>query len=196
MGYLLGLQEYLDEMYHVSVFDQARNSGQTWEFHLHDRRIIKATVVENLTYDLKLVIEGAGEELIPKINVKLLYPVELSESVKPILKIDKKVRGLGLEPIPSPRERHHIKNKTLFPLMKDKQVLFFILLEGEIIRGIITGFSRYEVTVNLKGGIPVTVLRHCVYDLHDKKGRCFLRSFQEDNRDWEKSPLFVSSVTG
>ena len=76
--------------------------------------------------------------------------------------------------------------------MKDKEVVFFTLLEGEIIRGLITGFSRYEITMSLKNGNPVTILRHSIYDLRNKKGRCFLKKFQEEHRDWEKSPLFVS----
>jgi len=76
--------------------------------------------------------------------------------------------------------------------MKDQEVVFFTLLEGELIRGIITGFNRHEITVSLKGGIPVAILRHSIYDLRNKKGRCFLKSFQEEHRDWERSHLFVS----
>ena len=193
MGHLLGLQEYLDETYHVSVFNQVLVSKQLYEMHLHDRRTIRAKVMENLTYDLKISSEQEDNELLPKTNVKLLYPADLAESVRPLIKIDKKVRGLELEPILSPGMRHHIKNKSLFPMMKERRVLFFTLLEGEIIKGIITGFSRYEVTLNLKGGIPITILRHSVYDLRDKKGRCLLKSFQERHRDWEKNELFVSS---
>ena len=75
--------------------------------------------------------------------------------------------------------------------MKEKKVVFMTLLEGEIVRGIIAGFSRYEITVHLKGGTAITVLRHSIYDLRDKKGRCFLKSFQDTHKDWEKSELFV-----
>jgi len=192
MRYIVGLQEYLDENYHISVFDQALASGQTWELHLHNHRVIKAQIVEITKYSLRVKIEGAGDEPLSKTDVKLLYPEDLSESVRPLLKIDKKVKNRRMEPILAPHMRYHIKNKSLFPLMKEKQVVHFTLLEGEVVRCIIAGFGRYEITVNLKGGIPITVLRHSVYDLRDKKGRCFLKSFQERHRDWEKSPLFVS----
>jgi hypothetical protein len=191
VGYLLGLREYLDESYNISVFDQALESNRPWEFHVHSHRIIKANLLENLTYDIKL-----GDELLPKTSVKLLYHAHLSESVKPLILLDKKIRNLSFEPIIAPKERYHVKNKSLFPLMKEQQVVFFTLLEGEIVRGIIVGFSRYEITVNMKGGVPVTVLRHSIYDLRDKKGRCFLKSFQEKHRDWEKSSLFVPEIGG
>ena len=195
MGFLLGLQEYLKENYRTSIFDSAFESKEPWEFHLHNHRIVQAKIVENLTYDLRLSTGETEKELLPKTDVKLLYPADLSGAVRPFLKTDKKVRDLELEPIIPPRLRHHIKNKSLFPLIKERRVVFFTLIEGEVVKGLVTGFSRYEITVSLKGGLPIYILRHGVYDLRDKKGRCFLKSFQETSRDWEKSDLFVSPTS-
>jgi hypothetical protein len=192
MGFLSGLQEYLDDNYHKSVFDQAFESRETYEFHLHGHRIVQARVLESLKYDLKIGTSETGEEHLPKTGVKLVYPAAISDAVRPLLKVDRKVRDLHLEPIIPARLRHHIKNKSLFPLMKERQVVFFTLMEGEVVKGLVTDFTRYEITVSLKGGIPVVVLRHGVVDLRDKKGRCFLKSSQETHRDWEKSDLFVS----
>ncbi len=195
MGHISGLQEYLDENYDRSVFDESLNSKEPWELHVHGRKIIRATVLENLKYDVVLKIEGNQEqELIPKHNIKCLYPVDAAESIRRSIKTDPKVMALGLEPVISLKERRFIKNKSLFPLMKEKEVVFFTLLEGEVIRGIITYFTRYDIIVNMKGGNPITILRHSIYDLRNKKGRCFLKSFQEERKDWEKSPLFVSEM--
>jgi ribosomal protein S1 len=194
MGYLSGLQEYLDEAYNISIFDQALASEQPWELHIHNHRTIKARIIENLRYDVKVSVNGAADEILPKTDVKLIYPEDLAGSVTPLIKTDNKVRDMGLEPIISPKKRYHIKNKSIFPLMKERAVLFFTLIEGEIIKGIVAGFSRYEITVNLKGGTSVTILRHGIYDLRNKKGRCFLKSFQETSSDWEKSPLFIPST--
>lgn len=191
MRYLLGLQEYLHENYTRSVFDEALASEEQWELHLHKQRIIKVSIIENLTYDLKVRGDEVHENPIPKTDIKLVYPERLSGEVTPTLSVDKKVRNLSLEPIIAPGERYHVKNKSLFPLMKERRVLFFTLLEGEVLRGIVAGFSRYEITIHLKGGTPVTILRHSVYDVRDKKGRCFLKSSQEKTRDWEKSDLYV-----
>lgn len=195
MEFLLGLQEYLNENYRTSIFDQAFESKQPYEFHLHGRRIVTAMVLENLKYDLKIaLIEGPPSDgtHLPKTDVKLVYPAALSDAVRPLLKVDQKVRDLQLEPIIPTKKRHHIKNKSLYPLMKERQAVFLTLMEGEVLKGLINGFSRYEITMSLKGGTPVTILRHAVYDLRDKKGRCFLKSTQEIRRDWENSDLFVS----
>lgn len=137
------------------------------------------------------MVQFSGSRALPKVEMKLFYLAYLAESVRPMIKIDKKIQALGLDPIFSPQKRYFVKNKSLFPLMKDQEVVFFTLLEGEIIRGIITGFSRYEITASMKTGDPVTILRHSIYDLRNKKGRCFLKSFQEEHRDWEKNRLFV-----
>jgi hypothetical protein len=192
MGSLLGYKEYLDVAYRRSVFEQALASQQPWELHLHGQRVIRARVVENSTYELKLAITDQGEEVLPKIQVKLLYLAERSAAVRPLLKGDKKIQALGLSPLITWKERHFVKNKTLFPFMKESQVVFFTLLEGEIIRGLIVEFSQYDITVNLKGGVPVVLLRHSIYDMRNKEGRCLLKAFQDEHRDWEKSPLFVS----
>jgi hypothetical protein len=192
MGYLAGLEEYLREFYNKSIFEQVVDSGEPWEFHLHGRRTIKGRAFENLTYDIKVETEAQQEQVLPKVEIKLLYPAFLDESVQPLIKTNEQALKLGLGPILSPRHRYFVKNKSLFPLMKDREVVLFTLLEGELIRGIITGFNRYEITVSLRGEIPVTILRHSIYDFRNKKGRCFLKSFQEEHRDWEKSRLFVS----
>jgi len=191
MGHLQGLQEYLDAEYGNSIFDQLFEEKTAWEFHLHGPRVVRATVAEDLTYDLKLDIEGQGVEEIPKIQVKFLHPIEHSEAVQKLVKPDAKIQKLGLEPIPSPSDRDFVKNKSLFPLMQEREVIAFTLLEGEIIRGLIAAFTRYEITVNMKGGVPVTLLRHSIYDLRNKKNRCFLKSVQQKAKDWEKSALFV-----
>ena len=190
MGYLLGLKEYLEEGYEHSIFDELFESQQLWEFQLHGHRTIRARVAENLTYDVKVDIEGQGEEELRKIDIKFLYPAEVAAAVGKLVKIDKKVKARGLEPLVSPKDRDFVKNKTLFPLMKDREVLFFTLLEGDSLRGLVAAFTRYEITLNLKGGIPVTILRHSIYDLRNKMGRCFMKLYQEKHRDWEKSDLF------
>jgi len=192
MGHLNGLEEYLARNYAVSVFDTAMTAGKPWEFHLHGHSVLRGVVLENRKWDITLDIAGKEKEELQKIQVNYLHPADLSESVKPLIKTDQKVESMNLEPILSPHKRYFVKNKSLFPLMKEKEVLLFTLLDGEVLRGIVTEFSRYDVTVSMKGGVLVTILRHAVYDLRNKKGRCFLKSFQDKHRDWEEGSLFIS----
>jgi len=191
MTRLSGLKEYLRENYNNSIFDKAISSKEFWDISLHEHRTIKARVLENQKYDIKVKIDDKVEEIIPKVHIKFLCLSEMSASVTPLLKVDNKVKKLKLSPILAPSKRYYVKNKSLFPLMKEKTVVFFTLLEGEIIRGIISELTIYDITIYMKGGIPLTILRHSIYDLRDKKGRCFLKSFQQNSKDWQKSELFV-----
>ncbi len=172
----VGLKQYLEKNYENSVFDLALNDPSPWVFHLHGRQIVQARLVRNSTYSVYLSSDAQKEQEVNKTFIKLVYPAAHADAVTQLIKTDSKVQRQGLEPIVIPKERHHIKNKTLFPLMQDREVLFFTLLEGEIIRGLVAAFSRYDLTISLKGGRPVTVLRHSILDVRDKKGRCYLKT--------------------
>jgi sRNA-binding regulator protein Hfq len=192
MGHLSGLKAFLDAGYSRSVFEQIMHAQAPWVFHLHGQRVVRACVAENGVYELTADIDGQGRSTLRKIEIKLVYPVETAGAVARLIKVDPKIAASGLPPIESTMGRHFVKNKSLFPLMQEKQVVFFTLLEGEVIRGVITDFSQYDITVNLKGSVPVVILRHSIYDLRDKNGRCYLKTFQDQHKDWQKSPLFVT----
>lgn len=192
-GTLTGLDAYLSRHYASSVFDALVLSKAVWEVRAYPGRILRGRVMENRKFEILFLPEpetGAPISL-NKIDIGFLYPAEASGEVCSLLKKDPKVEALDLKPIVSSVKRFHIKNKSLFPLMKDRVVLFFTLLEGDVLRGLISEFSRYEITLHLKGGLCVVLLRHAVFDVRDKKGRSYLKSFQNIHRDWEKSSLYV-----
>ena len=191
MKHLAGFRDYLNTAYEQSVFERALAAQDLWACHLHTHRMARLRVTASLAYDLQVDVEGEGPEDLPKLHVKLLYPAAQADAVAPLIKSDARVRAQGFKPILSPTARHHVKNKSLFVLMKERHVVFFTLLEGEIVRGTISDFSRYDITVNLKGGLPAVLLRHSIYDLRNKQGRRYLKAFQDTHRDWQKSALFV-----
>ena len=102
MGFLRGLDEYLDEYYHLSVFDTALESGEPWEFHLHGRRILTLRVLQNEKYDLEVEGDDRQRITLPKLHVKCLYPASTGASAIAMIKTDRKVQEMGLEPIPAP----------------------------------------------------------------------------------------------
>ncbi len=129
---LEGLKEYLEENYGSSVFDEALESGESYQFHVHGGEVLKGKVVENARYEIKVENEEAGGVVeCLKHDIKLAYPGKLSDTVLPMIKTDKKVARQNIGPILQVSARGHIKNKTLYPLMKEREVLFFTLLGGE-----------------------------------------------------------------
>jgi sRNA-binding regulator protein Hfq len=191
-GHLAGLDEYLAEHDSHSVFDDVLASGARWNFHVHPCRVISARLTGLETYDVTLTPEEGEPESLRKHDIHFLYPAEQAAAVEKLVKPDKGVQALGLEPTVFHRDRQFVKNKTLFPLMEERTVVFITLRDGSVIRGLITGFSRYDIHVSMKGGVAVTLLRHSLHDIQDKEGRDYLKAEQEKRKDWKKSSLFVT----
>ena len=101
----------------------------------------------------------------PKLEILIVYKPGDRESIRQHAKGTWQGATHPVEPLRRHAERHHIKNKTLYPLMEERQVADITVLDGTVLRGIISGFNTYEIMMNLKGGTPVTVLRHGVLDV-------------------------------
>ncbi len=191
---LAGFTEYKRVNHTQSVFKTAMASNSPWCIHLHGKPPVTAQIIENNTYDIVIDSEETGQCTIKKLFVHFLYPPDMQEKILPLIKkVDKKVKKMNQEPTENLKDRHFVKNKTLYPLMKEREVLFFTLLDGTIIRGLVQGFTMFDITVGMKGGVPLTFLRHSLYDVKNKAGRCFLKSVQETSQDWKKSPLYVDA---
>lgn len=195
MGKYDELNEYLAKCYSTSVFDQLGREHRPCVMYLHGQRIERVTVVKNLKYDVQARFASGPEIILPKLEIKLVCEVEAADAVASLLASDRKISQQSQEPIRTPSSRFHVKNKTLFPLMQERHVVFCTLLEGEVVRGLLVGFSRYELTFSMKGGVEVTVLRHAVRDLRDKKGKSYLKSAVEQAGDGVRQPAKAGQVS-
>ncbi len=140
---LKGLSEYLDENYGASVFDEAVKSGESYVFHICGDKIARGKVTDDRRYEITLESDGeGGVSDCPKHDIKLVYPARMEDKVFPMVKIDKTVAKMGLAPTLQLSARNHVKNKTLYPLMMEREVLFFTLLGGETPKGLIQSFRN------------------------------------------------------
>lgn len=191
-GYLAGLKEYLATHDSLSVFDTALAADAPWNLHIHPDRIVTARLTAVTPYEVTFSRDDGESETVHKHDIHFLYPAERAAAVDKLVKKDKEVAALGLEPTVYHRNRRYVKNKTLFPLMEERTVVFVTLRDGSVVRGLITAFSRYDIEVSMKGGVAVTLLRHSLHDIQDKDGRCYLKTVQQERKDWKKSSLFVT----
>lgn len=167
---LYNLGNYKKENYHINQLELDMKESIPLVFHIHGAKCVEGKIVEMSRYEFVYEDLQTGEKNnLKKIELKFFYPLSLKESIQKLIKIEEEVAKKKIGSIEKPAGRNHIKNKTLYPLMMNKDVVFLTTLEGDVIRGIISGFSRYEIKISMKGGIPVTILRHAVYDLTDKE---------------------------
>jgi sRNA-binding regulator protein Hfq len=176
---LAGLQEYLKVHQKDSVFDREAGKESSWCLFLHGDQRKKGKIQSDQTYEIDLVTQGGVAEKIHKVNVKMICEASKEEEVLGRLRTNEALKGAPEGPHFGPRYRHHIKNKSLFPLMNRKEVLFFSTLEGEVLRGVVVGFSRFEISLSMKGGVSVVLLRHAIFDVRDKKGRSYSKEAVE-----------------
>jgi sRNA-binding regulator protein Hfq len=176
---LAGLQDYLKAHQKDSVFDREAGKESSWCLFLHGDQRKEGKIQSDQTYEIDLVTQGGVVEKIHKVNVKMLCEASKEEEVLGRLKTNEALKGAPEGPHFGPRYRHHIKNKSLFPLMNRKEVLFFTTLEGEVLRGVVTGFSRFEILLSMKGGVSVVLLRHAIFDVRDTKGRSYSKEAVE-----------------
>ncbi|MBI4773999.1 MAG: hypothetical protein HY788_07445 [Deltaproteobacteria bacterium] len=166
---------YLKEHYGESVFNRLLAGQQKSVLHCHGHEILRGTVAANDPFDVLFKEDQKGPIEINKLQIKFLFEAAAEASVNKLLKVEPDIRNRNLDPIPQPGNRNHVKNKTLSPVMQERRVVFLTTLEGDLIRGLVTGFNRYEITIKLKDGTPVVVFRHAVFDLRDKKGVSLLK---------------------
>jgi sRNA-binding regulator protein Hfq len=176
---LAGLDDYLKAHQKESIFAREAGGSTSWCLFLHgDERKI-GRIQGDQTYEIDFATQEGVVEKIHKVKVKLMCEASREEEVLARMRTDEAVKGAPEGPHFGPRYRHHIKNKTLYPLMNRKEVLFFTMLEGEVLRGIVDGFSRFEISLRLKGGVPAVILRHAVFDVRDKKGQSYSKEAVE-----------------
>ena len=181
---LAGLREYLEINQYQTVYQRARDKSDPLCLFLHGCLEQIGTVQKEDKYELDFIHESGTLDRIHKVKVKFLCARPDREKVLKHLKRDKALVDKPEGPHFNPRYRHHIKNKSLYPLMNRKEVMYFTLVEGEILRGIITGFSRYEINLNMKQGVPAILFRHSIFDIRDKKGRSYLKSAVEKSKNY------------
>jgi sRNA-binding regulator protein Hfq len=176
---LTGLDDYLKAHQMDSVFSKEAGREATWCLFLHGNERRRGRIESNETYEINFITQEGVAEKIHKVKVKFVCEASREEEVCKRMGTEESVRGSPQGPHFGPAYRHHIKNKTLYPLMNRKEVLFFTTLEGEVLRGVVAGFSRFEIYLRMKGGVPAVLLRHAVFDVRDKKGQSFLKEAVE-----------------
>jgi len=189
MSQLKGFDEYMEAQTGRSMMEE-QGVGNTIVWHLHGARKVVARLAESSTYEVVLQPENGEPIPLHKTQIKFFHATEHADALAERLKVDPEVRARNLEPILQAGARHIVKNKTLYVLMREQRVTACTLLEGELLRGLIGDFTRYELLFYLKSGVPVSVLRHAILDLSDKQGRCQLKAVQDRRKDWKRSELY------
>jgi len=120
------------------------------------------SAVDAYTFTLQ---EKSAEREVHKLEVKYTYAPGDWKKVKKAVRVDKKVASRELRPEPRPQDRYSCSDKRLFGYLDSELPVTAILLEGDVLGGVVTWFGRYEFGLRVKGDVEVTVFRHALHDL-------------------------------
>lgn len=132
---------------------------------LHDGTTLKGRVVDVEAY--QVVFEAEGGEPQPIHKLKLLYVYDPSDwkGVKKGVRVDKKQGRETEPPAVRPQDRYSCSDRRLFGYLDRNVELSVALLSGEVLRGTLTWFGRYEFGLRLRTGAEITVFRHALRDV-------------------------------
>ena len=133
---------------------------------LHGNRVIKGQVVPVDPYTFRFV-EGEGEgdpEEIHKLEVKFGYDPADWKKLKKGVRQNKRQPERDT-PAVHPQDRYSCSDRRLFGYLDRGDEVVATLLDGDILRGRVAWFGRYEFGLILRTEAEVTIFRHALKDL-------------------------------
>jgi sRNA-binding regulator protein Hfq len=162
------LSEHRESHRARSVLEEHAATGAPVTLLLHGHRRLMGRILVVDAYMFRVKPEEGEPEDIHKLQVKAAFDPEAYKRVRKILKFDKELEKAPIAPIARPQDRYTCSDRRLFRYMDEKTEVQVTLLEGEVIRGVIGWFSRYEFGLKLKSGdAEVVVFRHALHDLRE-----------------------------
>lgn len=146
-----------------SCLDAAHASGEPLTFGLHGGRVVSGRIVEVGPYEVVLAEDGGEQQSVHKLQFKYAYGVGDWKRVRKSLTKDKALAGEPRGPIERPQDRYTISDKRLFRYLDEGTMVDVTLLEGEVFRGQVSWFGRYEFGLRVKGDVDVTIFRHALF---------------------------------
>ncbi|MBN2799538.1 MAG: RNA chaperone Hfq [Deltaproteobacteria bacterium] len=148
-----------------SVLDAYQVSGAPLRVALVGGEVVEGTIVSVEPYAVMMAPAKEQEAReIHKLSMLYAHPPADWKAIKKAIKSDKKVAALGLVPPPTPKDRYTISTSRLFRYLDTAAEVEVVLVSGDRLQGTVGWFSRFEISMNTKGG-EVVVFRHALHEM-------------------------------
>jgi sRNA-binding regulator protein Hfq len=130
-------------------------------------RKVVGTVADVGSFTFHFTPDGEETEEIHKLKAKFAYNPDDWKRVRKVVRADKALKKTASEPAVRPQDRYSCSDKRLFACMDKQRDITVTLLEGEVTRGQVAWFGRYEFALTTKGGAEIVIFRHALRDLSE-----------------------------
>lgn len=158
-------EAHRDENLQRSVLDEALADGEPRTFVVTGGGKRTARVVSNAAFEVVLQDDGAEAEEVHKLTLLYAYRPDAWKRVRKVLKRERDLAKAGHKPAERPQDRYTVSDKRLFRYVDEGVSVDATTLEGDVLRGEVTWFSRYEFGLRIKGDEEVIVFRHALHHL-------------------------------
>ncbi|MCO4744104.1 MAG: hypothetical protein KC912_04910 [Proteobacteria bacterium] len=146
-----------------SVLTAHAESGQPLALALHGGQRAMGVVSNVQRYVFDFLPEGFEEPIeLHKLQVKYAYSPDAWKLVRKALSFDRAREKAPGEPAVRPQDRYNLSDKRLFHAMDEEHAIAVTLLEGEVIKGKIAWFGRWEFAIAVKGDHEIAIFRHAL----------------------------------
>ncbi len=152
-----------------SCLDDAAASGEALTLGLVDGSSVKGPVQAVDAYTIR-VGEGAAAKEVHKLQASFAYASSAWKAAKKALRTDPALAKKGLRPSLRPQDRYNCSDRRLFRYVDTACEVQVTLLDGTLLRGVITWFSRFEFAVRVKDA-EVFVFRHALSEVAEIEPR-------------------------
>lgn len=160
------MEDYRAAQQSRSCLEEAAAHGRTLALLLHGQRRVEGRIVAADAYNVTVHEPGAAEPTpVHKLQIKAAYLPEDFKKLRKVLRRDKTLSEAPRPPVDRPQDRYTLSDRRLWKYLDEGTTLDVTLLEGEILRGAVLWFSRYEFAIGLKGEASVTLFRHALADV-------------------------------
>ena len=123
----------------------------------------RVTVGDVTMYSVMLQPPKGEAEEVHKLQLKYGYVPAAWKKIRKLVKNVKK--SDENTPAERPQDRYTCSDKRLFGYVDKERLVVTTLIDGDVLKGVVTWFSRYEYGLRMKGDVEVTVFRHALQEL-------------------------------
>jgi sRNA-binding regulator protein Hfq len=160
------LDEHRRDFGSRSVLVDLAGTDQVVIIAIHGKKRVTGKVLSTDVYTVQFLEDGHDEPTeLHKLQMKFGHAPDDWKLVRKATRTDKTRSRTPEAPIARPQDRYTCSDKRLFRYVDEATEVKATLLEGEVLKGRIKWFSRFELGLEIKGDASVIVFRHALADL-------------------------------
>lgn len=163
------LELHISDNAQRSCLEEARANGRALALQVVGQRRVSGVISEVGAYDVTVRDEGGADVTLHKLELKCAWYADDYKKVRKALRRDKALSEAPREIPRRPQDRYGLSDRRLFRYVDEGTTVDVTLVEGEVVRGAITWFGRYEFALGVKGEAEIFVFRHAIADLRSAR---------------------------